>query len=39
VRPEAAQAENGEATRREQAEPKTHDRIVGGAASTQVQPE
>jgi hypothetical protein len=37
VRAEAAEPEDGETTGREEAQAKTHDRIVGGAASTPVE--
>jgi hypothetical protein len=39
VRAEAAEPDDGEAARRKEAEPETHDRIVGGAASASVEPE
>jgi len=39
VRPEPADPDDREAAGGEQAEPKTHARIVGGAASASVEPE
>jgi hypothetical protein len=38
VRAEAAEPEDGEAAGGEEAEPKTHDPIVGSATSRPVQP-
>jgi hypothetical protein len=39
VRTEAAEPDDGEDADGEDAEPKTHDRIVGAAASSSVEPQ